>query len=287
MTPIEIPLPDDDLEAMRLLCMVLHMKSGCLSRKPTITELRGFAEIVDKYDCTAAVYFVARTWLRDAHEQAATVQDWYNLTESAWLLDEPFAFRRSTKELSLVGQYHRPDQMPQNFEAVVADLVGSQLLKRSEDIITSMLLKIHAPVVAMTENHYQGSLPSRDHGYYQPGGVKYQGGKHDYMVAAAYTAFLNKHGLNRNLSQCSSLADLMLNIENALNSTALAHANVRSYGGCSDVRCRACEIDMRKLFEGLAAEAKSLVDGLCLDCMRNGRARCDVDQFECRRSRYK
>ena len=66
--PPEIPLPDDDLDAMTLLCFALHCHGLSDIAVPS-TLLKGLAIICDKYDCTVAIQAWTRLGLQSLEEE--------------------------------------------------------------------------------------------------------------------------------------------------------------------------------------------------------------------------
>lgn len=62
-SPGRLLLPDDDHEAMKLLCLVLHSRNDKLAHFLGPCELRAFAIVADKYDCLMAVKLAAEFWL--------------------------------------------------------------------------------------------------------------------------------------------------------------------------------------------------------------------------------
>lgn len=49
--PREIPLPDDDLNAMLLICRIAHLKNSDLPDELSVDSFAELATICDKYQC--------------------------------------------------------------------------------------------------------------------------------------------------------------------------------------------------------------------------------------------
>ncbi|KAF2228121.1 hypothetical protein BDZ85DRAFT_255441 [Elsinoe ampelina] len=62
-SPKSFTCPDDDPTSMEILLRVLHLKIGSNKRFMPITAGSGFTVVCDKYDCAAAVGFVAEMWI--------------------------------------------------------------------------------------------------------------------------------------------------------------------------------------------------------------------------------
>lgn len=58
-----VTLPDDDADAMTLLCQILHFNYAALPKKPQIELFKDLAVLCDKYDCVTPLNFVTEQWL--------------------------------------------------------------------------------------------------------------------------------------------------------------------------------------------------------------------------------
>lgn len=68
---LELPLPDDDSEAMTVLCNILHLQSRKVPTKTVTPDLlENIAAIVDKYDFTRAIQPWPEIWFREEHIQS-------------------------------------------------------------------------------------------------------------------------------------------------------------------------------------------------------------------------
>ena len=59
---VEIPLPEDDLDAMVIILRIIHHRYGEVSRQISRSLLAQVAVLVDKYDLRKSVEFVSTTW---------------------------------------------------------------------------------------------------------------------------------------------------------------------------------------------------------------------------------
>lgn len=102
--PKEIPLPDDDAEAVRLLCELTHFRAGMGSTsnaKPILEatkEILRLAVVVDKYDCIEALHLASSALLNafryELNQQKVTLESVADLAAAAYLFrqDDHFAF---------------------------------------------------------------------------------------------------------------------------------------------------------------------------------------------------
>lgn len=60
---VEIPLPDDDFDAITTLCRVLHHRYNTVESKPNPEHILSVSKLVDKYDCAEAITPIAQTWI--------------------------------------------------------------------------------------------------------------------------------------------------------------------------------------------------------------------------------
>lgn len=95
-SPKDIPLPEDDPEAMKTLCYAIHHRPDMIpfsgiSGKQILEAVRA----IDKYDMSTAMQLVTDRWLRQ-QLQAKTVEDLLYMTAAASLLKNHEAFSKLT-----------------------------------------------------------------------------------------------------------------------------------------------------------------------------------------------
>jgi hypothetical protein len=67
---LELPLPDDNAEAMTVLCNILHLQPRKVPTTTiTLDLLDNIATLVDKYDFTRAIQPWPKIWLQQGHIQ--------------------------------------------------------------------------------------------------------------------------------------------------------------------------------------------------------------------------
>jgi len=58
-----IPLPDDDTEAVTVLCHILHFNYSALPARADLELFKNLALLCDKYDCVTPLRFISEQWL--------------------------------------------------------------------------------------------------------------------------------------------------------------------------------------------------------------------------------
>jgi hypothetical protein len=95
---VDVHLPEDDPEALKLICAVMHHRNEAVPRNLSAVEVFRVAVAADKYDCVSVLKFVSETWLWLREMNA---QDMAFLTTAAYILRNAEAFRELTKALVL------------------------------------------------------------------------------------------------------------------------------------------------------------------------------------------
>jgi hypothetical protein len=58
-----IPLPDDDADAMIILCHIFHFSYSALPARVDLDLFKNLALLCDKYDCVTSLRFISEQWL--------------------------------------------------------------------------------------------------------------------------------------------------------------------------------------------------------------------------------
>lgn len=94
--PMELALPEDDPDAVEVLCTVLY--AGCDSiRDLSVLEIYDVAILADKYDLNMRLYFIAYFWLQEARTKQT---DKWRLMMAAYWFGQPIHFNIYTKDLA-------------------------------------------------------------------------------------------------------------------------------------------------------------------------------------------
>ncbi|KAL6825177.1 hypothetical protein V8C40DRAFT_245748 [Trichoderma camerunense] len=96
--PTEIPLPEDNAAALKIICSVIHHQNSEVPRTLAAGDVLAVAVAADKYDCIMALEFASERWLRPSGDEAGNLM---LLTAAAYLLQNAQAFKELTKALIL------------------------------------------------------------------------------------------------------------------------------------------------------------------------------------------
>ncbi|PTB51909.1 hypothetical protein M431DRAFT_522865 [Trichoderma harzianum CBS 226.95] len=94
----EIPLPEDNAAALKIMCSVIHHKASEVPRTLAAGDVLAVAVAADKYDCVEALIFASDGWLRPFRDEAGNLM---LLTAAAYLFQNARAFEEITKALIL------------------------------------------------------------------------------------------------------------------------------------------------------------------------------------------
>ncbi|KFZ20359.1 hypothetical protein V502_03214 [Pseudogymnoascus sp. VKM F-4520 (FW-2644)] len=90
----EIPLPEDDVGAMTIICAVIHHRNDIIPGEMSSSEVLKISVVADKYDCKVALKHAIHQWLD--HRNVVSLKDLTELMTAAYLLDEAQAFSAIT-----------------------------------------------------------------------------------------------------------------------------------------------------------------------------------------------
>lgn len=104
--PSEVPLPEDDPEAMTLLCNCLHFRTDHIPRNVEFSLLKALALICDKYDVAKAILAWSILWLQK-WETSKCEDGFEGLLVVIYALDCAEAFAKMSKKaiLDQVGPF--------------------------------------------------------------------------------------------------------------------------------------------------------------------------------------
>jgi len=95
-TPSEILIKDTP-SGLLLLCKLLHWQGD--SKPSSHRQLRGFALVVDKYDCIEAMRHVSLSLFNPISLDVLTKEELFDLAIAAYFLDQPEIFRKLTHQI--------------------------------------------------------------------------------------------------------------------------------------------------------------------------------------------
>lgn len=97
---VSIPLPEDDPDAMVILCKALHMRFDMRAEEISAETLLKIGVVADKYDCSLGLGVLPHYWI---NQQMSTANDKTRaqLFVASYLLKEPEMFQRLGYELQM------------------------------------------------------------------------------------------------------------------------------------------------------------------------------------------
>ncbi|KAF2135727.1 uncharacterized protein K452DRAFT_238843 [Aplosporella prunicola CBS 121167] len=100
-SPKRVEMPDDEPEAMKLLCDALHHRLEDTLTAPRGSLLDHVVKLVDKYDCSAAMMGISTVWMYKLIEDAKYMdyEGWERLLPVAYLFNNAQSFYEVTKGL--------------------------------------------------------------------------------------------------------------------------------------------------------------------------------------------
>ncbi|PVH91394.1 hypothetical protein DM02DRAFT_664040 [Periconia macrospinosa] len=101
-SPTEVPLPEDDADAMRTICCIVHHRNDLVSQHLTAKEILRIAIGVDKYDLKIALKYASVEWLKPRVN--AEREEMGHLLAAAFLFDNTDAFMAHT--ITLILRYN-------------------------------------------------------------------------------------------------------------------------------------------------------------------------------------
>jgi hypothetical protein len=90
----EIPLPEDDVDAMTIICAVIHHRNDLIPEEMSSSEVLQLSVVADKYDCKVALKHATHHWLD--HRNVVGLKEQMELMTAAYLLDQAQAFSAIT-----------------------------------------------------------------------------------------------------------------------------------------------------------------------------------------------
>lgn len=123
--PTEIPLPEDDPEAMTLLCNCLHFRTDQVPRDIEFPLLKCLAILCDKYDVAKAILPWSILWLQK-WETSNCEDGFEGLLMVIYALDCAEAFNKLSKKaiLSQVGPFDT-HKVLEWFEMIPEGMIGT------------------------------------------------------------------------------------------------------------------------------------------------------------------
>jgi hypothetical protein len=98
-SPGEVSLPEDDADAMQIICCILHHRHDLVPDNLTAKLVLRIAVEADKYDLRTALKYISPRWLKD--ESCGGILDRSRLVAAAFLFNNREAYATHIKALVL------------------------------------------------------------------------------------------------------------------------------------------------------------------------------------------
>ncbi|KAK4541187.1 hypothetical protein LTR36_008261 [Oleoguttula mirabilis] len=275
--PKMIPLPEDDAEAMKILCLILHLQNTKVRTNIDLNLLLRFAIAVDKYGYTSAVKYAASTFLRATKEEFLALVAPEVLLQAAYLLDdaEHFALftntynrRRGVDETQLANPLTTklPDKIYRALSVSQAQSIKS--LSADIDDTAGDVGQYLSDVFAHLEN---GNMSRWRWAIDEKGCQGLRGLAHFYLEELA-NAKLWPRGI-RGADLCDLLADIdSFDIPN--------EGHLAQFDLCGTCILSCVDDHFNKGLGDLKKKAEVMFAGVCLDCSKAGGTYNGMCRFE-------
>ena len=256
---MEIPFPGDDPDAMTLLCLTLHMQNDRLPEPITVSQLREFAALVDKYDCAPAVKFASTFWLKNLwNDPSIQANEQHALLASAFLMDDTASFYEISYWMVVNCTPKEIDDMA-SCKEVLPDAVYRLLAQTIRKIQDKLSHQIQVPITEMSRAGTDGMIGGSYHGMNTTSG--YQMGHHDFGRVTSYILQLSAIGMwpiNPSAKSISSQISLLKNfpgLDDPFKATRVER------------NCKACNLNVKERNRLIILSALKLIRGLSLECL--------------------
>lgn len=167
-SPKEIPVPDDDANAMIFICNVIHHRNDVLPDVLQPAELADIALAADKYDCLLTLKYAMSERLD--WEEPVTSSCLGSLLTAAYVFDNSNAFQRVTRRLvtGLSEPYH--GLVKKERDGIIPWSIYCKFIPFHDKVIA--VAKRTTRLVRKSKNpcssQYPGRAPYRNSGLLQP-----------------------------------------------------------------------------------------------------------------------
>jgi hypothetical protein len=93
-SPKEISMPDDNADALTIICRILHLRNDSIPDSLTPSEILQIAIAADKFDCVMRLQFHTAQWLNPGNTQ--DILELGRLAVASYILDNAWAFGQLT-----------------------------------------------------------------------------------------------------------------------------------------------------------------------------------------------
>lgn len=242
---VAIPLPEDDAEAMTIICRALHNINDLVPEQLSSTLLEEIAVLCNKYDCARALMAHGNVWIRSGLDSSPSSLDLDRLLFAASVLDIPAAFAKVAWDFVL-ARVERIIDLEVGLPALFPDQILRELDHMKDELHQKLINALEIPLKAFLTSR---RCPASE------------------RVALQYLQ--NLHGSSLwpigHLFQKASLSMILTRIQE------LAEPNIQK---CEIPNwCKVCQLTSEPKFkEGLLKKTEEILNArprLCLDCLKS------------------
>ncbi|KAL8826155.1 MAG: hypothetical protein Q9191_003979 [Dirinaria sp. TL-2023a] len=242
---VAIPLPEDDSEAMTIICRALHNMNDLVPEQLSTTLLEEIAVLCNKYDCARALMAHGNVWIRNGLDSSPSSLDLDKLLFAACVLDIPAAFAKVGWEFVL-ARGERIIDLQVGLPALFPHQILRELDNMKDELHQKLINALETPLKAFMT---PGQCPASQ------------------RVVLQYLQNLHRSSLwpIGPLSRKASLSVILTRIE------GLAEPNIQTCEIGS--WCMVCQHnDTPKFKEGILKTRQEILNArprLCLDCLKS------------------
>jgi hypothetical protein len=93
-SPKEVSMPEDNADALTIICRILHLRNDLIPDSLTSSEILQIAIAADKFDCVMRLKFHTAQWLNPGNTQ--DILELGRLSVASYILDNAWAFGQLT-----------------------------------------------------------------------------------------------------------------------------------------------------------------------------------------------
>ncbi|KAK3178658.1 hypothetical protein OEA41_000795 [Lepraria neglecta] len=280
-----ITLPEDDVEAMTWLCKALHFKLSANERLISFGLGRKLATLCDKYDTSVAISSWSAMWMQNWKGSVDGNISYAPLLYMSYAFGNHEAFWCTSRDIM---QYYTTNEIKQIANELQSEILPYRLFDSINAERTKTLLRLQTTIEDMLPPFINDKCPEMS-------------SCRLLTVAGYYLSELIRLGLwplSRIVEQ-TSINTIASQIEHFENFDETSHEDEEdgwggrtSSGGKKNRRgkkfevwqesCSVPEIDCKKLLQDAASVASKALQGLCLNCIKEGKVTTEEGNCQAR-----
>ncbi|QDS75677.1 hypothetical protein FKW77_007587 [Venturia effusa] len=164
-TPYQIPLPDDDPDAMAILCRILHHNADDVFLPDDAAQVMQFVAALDKYDCMKSAKFFLVVWLEKI--RSPPFRHLAILLAISYDIRDETGFRRFSSKLlrdpNGVKALHSYQRTAPSFPIAICDDIAERRSQLELWLIEKLMEPITKTVVLRDEDYTEWEFQQNEH----------------------------------------------------------------------------------------------------------------------------